>query len=109
MKETRNSAKVESLNPATVVALLFKRATLDDVDGLVVLTGFDRDAFARSPEQTERLVREGLSRGSLVGIWALMIGAFTLTLGSDFAQTGTFQIIFSSPVSTMRAGIWRPP
>src|SRR5436190_6913564 len=26
MKETRNSAKVESLNPATVVALLFKRA-----------------------------------------------------------------------------------
>ena len=56
------------------------------------------DAVSARSGSAVHLVRQLLSRGSLIVIWALMIGVFALTLGGDFVQTGTFQIIFSSPV-----------
>ena len=45
-----------------------------------------------------RAARQGLSRGSLLVIWALMILFFAVTQGGKFLQTGTFQTIFGSPV-----------
>jgi ribose transport system permease protein len=59
----------------------------------------------RGPQNTparrrtpRHIARELLSRGSLVGIWGVMVLVFGLTLGGTFLQAGTFQTIFSSPV-----------
>lgn len=68
----------------------------DDAGASPPATEMDSIPVRRSgPSQ---LVRQLISRGSLVGIWALMTGVFAVTLGGDFVQTGTFQTIFSSPV-----------
>ena len=39
----------------------FKRATMDEADGLPVLTGIDRDRYARMREVSEAAFREGLA------------------------------------------------
>ena len=44
------------------------------------------------------LVQQGLSRGSLLIVWALVILGFALYEPKTFLQAGTFQTIFSSPV-----------
>lgn len=44
------------------------------------------------------VARQLAARGSLLGIWGLMIIAFSVILGSSFLQAGTFQTIFSAPV-----------
>ena len=44
------------------------------------------------------LVRSGLSRGSLLVTWAVIVGVFAIFEPGPFLQRGTFQTIFSSPV-----------
>ena len=80
-------------------------AVPDDPDG----SQLDRDSVAGLPTSgpvaarprrltAGHVARQLLARGSLIGIWALMIAAFGIGLGGKFLQSGTFQTIFSSPV-----------
>lgn len=56
------------------------------------------DAPARAARGWSGLLKEFLSRGSLLLTWAVLIAVFAVWQPDAFLQTGTFQTIFSSPV-----------